>query len=114
MFIPAERWFCCLTPNERAAVAGTAVSFIASLNTPLERGAFEALWSLSTLYQQGGLGLVLFVYALQEDFIVIPDEPPIPAVGVANLPLWLDIEEFILTGSGTCPDGCDQPDWLVP
>lgn len=111
MFVPAEVWFCCLTSGERAAVASTAALFTAGLMTPIEQGTFESVWTLSQLYNAYGLPLILLTYGLEQTFIIIPDEPPIPAIGIVNIPLWLDIEGFMLSGGGVCVDGCDEPVW---
>lgn len=114
MFVPAEVWFCCLTAAEVGAVASTSAAFVFSLEQPVPLDTFETLWGLSTLYNVAGIDTVLYLYGLEHTFIIIEDAPPIPAVGIVNLPLWLDIEGFILTGGGFCSDGCDTPTFTLP
>lgn len=113
MFLPAEVWYCCLTDEDKAAVASTAALYLALLNQPIELTTFEAVWAITLGYQIAGLDFVLATYALENTFIVIPDEPPIPAVGITDLLLWLNIQGFILVGGADCPEGCDAPSWSI-
>lgn len=114
MFTPASRWFCCLTFADKVAVVGTATLFTVSLMTPIEATTFDLLWTPTQMYIAGLRATVLSIYGLEDTFIYIPDEPPIPAIGIVDALLWLDIEGFLLTGGADCPDGCDVPTWAVP
>lgn len=112
MFVAASVWFCCLAPFDKAAVIATAASFTTTLFQPIPSDTFDTAWGLTDLYQFAGRGAVMFLYGLEDTFIVIPDEPPVPAVGITNVLLWLDIDGFILTGGAACGDGCDIPSFL--
>lgn len=91
----------------------TAALFAAVLNQPIPYDTWVSAWSLSELYQWAGEGPVMLIYGLEHTFIVIPDEPPVPAIGIANVLLWLDIDAFLLSGGGVCTDGCDVPSYLI-
>lgn len=114
MFVGADVWYCCLHPDDMAAVDDTSAMFILSLEQPIERTLFEIAWGSSQMYIHAGIDAVLYYYALEHTFIIIPDEPPIPAVGIVDLALWTNIELFLLSGDGACPDGCDIPSYLKP
>lgn len=111
MFVPANVWFCCLRDEDKAAVVGTAALFTSSLMQPVPAAAFDVFWAATMLMLNGQRDAILTLYGLEDTFIVIPDEPPVPAVGVVNVPLWLDVEGFVLTGQADCVDGCDEPRW---
>lgn len=113
MFVPAERWYCCLTAADQAAVSITAAAFTAALMQPIPADVFDTAWGLTLLYVTGQRDQVLALYALEDTFIVIPDAPPIPAVGIVDVLLWLDIAGFLLTGGGDCAGGCDAPTWSI-
>lgn len=113
MFVPADVWFCCLGAGDKAAVIGAAALYTAELMQPIPTGVFDLVWAASPLFMFAGHEAVLTVYGLEDTFIFIPDEPPIPAVGILNEPLWLDIEAFLLTGGAGCPDDCDAPSYLI-
>lgn len=114
MFLPASVWFCCLRTEDKVAVVATATLFAAVANQPIDEATFQTVWGLTMLSLNGYYETILFLYDLEHTFIVIPDEPPIPAIGIVNLPLWLDIEGFILTGGAVCVDGCDVPSFVIP
>jgi len=112
MFVPAAVWFCCLDVVDKAAVSVTAAAFTTALMQPIPSDTFDVAWGLTDLYQFAGRGAVLLLYGLEDTVIVVPDAPPIPAVGVVNVPLWLDIEGFLLVGGAACDAGCDVPTYL--
>ena len=94
-------------------MASSAAAFAAALNQPIERDSFDTIWGLSPLFVNAGIDAVLLLYGLEHTFIVIEDAPPIPAVAIANVLLWLDIDAFLLSGGGACVDGCDTPTFTI-
>lgn len=113
MFSPASVWFCCQPATTQAAVGIVAGLFGAALNQPIPADAFDTAWGLTDFYAASDRSAALWLFGLEDTVIVIPDELPIPAVGIVNVLLWLDIEGFLLTGGGACGDGCDAPSFLV-
>jgi|SRR5688572_14022042 len=113
MFLPAEVWLCCLRDDDRAAVIATAALFTSFIFQPVPEDMFVALWFGTQTYDFAGLEVILELYGLEHTLIIIPDEPPIPAIGIVNSLLWLDIDGFVLTGGGLCSDGCDKPTFLI-
>lgn len=105
-------WYCCILPTERAAIDALGINFVISLGQPMPLTVWEAIWSAASWGGAERAAAAMQSWSLEHTFIVIPDEPPVPAVGYTDVVAWAALAAEIVLPGPKCPDGCTQPVWL--
>lgn len=103
--------YCCLATPEKTVLTALLIWFVANLNSPIPRDAYDALWAASGVPSGFRKDDAMGMMGLYETVIVIPDEPPVPAVGIADLSAWLAFEAWAASGGTACSDGCAAWEW---
>lgn len=104
-------WYCCILVTERNAINALSFNLIMTGAQPLPLVAWEAVWSLASWGASERRAAAEAAWGVFDTEIIIPDEPPIPAVQVADLVAWTALAIQVTTPGDPCPSGCTQPDW---
>jgi hypothetical protein len=99
--------FCCLNPDERGALRGSAAAFIASLGIGVPFILWDALWLPGIPSRDARQESFIGNYGLArvtEDF----GEPPVMTdlIIFTDTAYWAEKAVFILTPAAACLDGC--------
>lgn len=105
------QWYCCILPTERAAVDALSFNIVTTLAQPLPLAVWELVWSAATWGASERRAAAEGAWQVYDTEIIIPDQPPIPAVQVRDLVAWAALAAWVLTPGPKCSDGCTQPNW---
>jgi len=99
--------FCCLNPDERGVMRGTAIGLAETLYFGFPKVIWDALWlpGVPSLDDRKAAFLLLYDLEVQElDF----GDPPVPTelITTENTAFWIEVGVLILLPAGSCPDGC--------
>lgn len=104
-------WYCCILTTERLAVDALSFNLISTGGQPLLLEAWELVWATATWGASERRAAAEAAWQVYDTFILIPDEPPIPAVQVTDLVAWGALAASVVAPGPKCPDGCTQPVW---
>lgn len=104
-------WYCCILPTERAAIDALCFNLITTLGQPLPLDAWELIWAGAAWGVAERNAAARAAWAIYDTEIIIPDEPPIPAVQVSDMVTWAALAALVVMPGPKCPDGCTQPNW---
>jgi len=99
--------FCCLNPDERGAMRGTALLFLESLGTVVPFVLFDVLWLPLIPSRESRRDAFVAGYGLSK--VELPfGEPPVMTelLQFDNLTFWTDVLVMVLLPGGACLDGC--------
>lgn len=105
-------WYCCILTTERLAVDALCINLITTAGQPLPLAVWEAVWAVASWGVAERNAAARAAWAIYDTEILIPDEPPIPAVQVSDLVTWTALALLVVAPGEKCPDGCTQPVWL--
>lgn len=104
-------WYCCILPTERAAIDALSINFVTALGQPMPRVIWDVIWATATWGGAERTAAALASWSLEYTEIVIPDEPPVPAVGYTDYAAWAALAAYVVAPGPKCTDGCTQPSW---
>jgi len=104
---PFHLLVCCLRSSDLVVMYGTITLFGISLGLPIERDAWNALFTGYSPSSEWGQNLWLLRWGLGETFIVI-DDVPVPAIEMTVPTFWADLVLWLATNPDGCDDGCPQ------
>lgn len=89
-------------------MATQSLEFSAMLWQPIPRDAWSATFIGCTDILAEHQRVALLHWGLEETFIIIPDEPPIPAIGITVLEFWVGLAAYLLLHPGLCAEDCPK------
>lgn len=101
-----SRMYCCLAPLERVALDLTVLAFITSLGLPFPEAEWDAFWLPVTPDYLLRREAAIHLMGLERVLIPVPDEPPIPGIGIAAVAAWVELLAWMLTDAAICGNGC--------
>lgn len=104
-------WYCCILDAERAAIDALSINFVLTLGQPMPLDIWEAIWAAATWGGAKRAAAALASWSLELTEIIVPDLPPIPAVGYTDYTAWLALSAAVVAPGPKCPQGCTQPSW---
>lgn len=100
--------FCCLNPDERGAMRGTALLFGETLGTVAPYALFDVLWLPFIPSRDERRDFFVSVYGLSK--VELPfGEPPVltELIQFDDAAFWLQVLVLVLSPSGACLSGCE-------
>lgn len=99
--------FCCLNPDERSAMRGTAIGLTETLNLGIPVALWDVLWLPLIPSRDERKAAFINLYLLE----VVEVEfglPPVltDVVRATDFIFWLLVDVLVLSPSGACLDGC--------
>jgi len=104
-------WYCCILETERLAIDALSFNLVTTMAQPLPLAAWELVWATATWGASERRAAAEAAWGVYATTIIIPDEPPVPAVQVADLVAWTELALLVVAPGVKCPDGCTQPNW---
>lgn len=105
-------WYCCILTAERNAINALCINLITTLGQPLPLAVWELIWAGASWGVAERNAAARAAWGIYDTEIIIPDEPPIPAVQVSDLVAWSALAIVVTSPGPKCSGGCTQPNWL--
>ena len=104
--------FCCLNPDERGAMRGSAIGFGTSLGIGIPYVLWDALWLPGIPDRDRRQEVFINLYALKREEILFGDPAVLTDMITYEDPVfWAAVLVFVLLPVGACLDGCS---WCIP
>lgn len=107
-------WFCCLHPDESAALQLCVDAFVSSLGQGFPKFVFDAYWEIFSPLTDARENAFAQVFPI-EFTMSVPDEEtePIPWVAFNDPLWWSQAAVYVLNPLNQCVDGCQLCSYLV-
>lgn len=100
-------FFCCLNPDERGAMRGSAIGFGTSLGIGVPFVLWDALWLPFIPSRDERQSVFIALYHLGRHEILFGDPPVLTdVITYEDALFWADALVNVLLPGGACLDGC--------
>lgn len=104
-------WYCCILDTERSAINALCFNLVLLPGRPLPLDSWLIIWAAASWGASERRAAAEAAWQIEYTEIIVPDEPPIPAVQVTDLVAWGALALEVVAPGPKCPDGCTQPGW---